>query len=131
MPSSPVDLAPLGLDHVQIAIPAGGEAVARAFFVDLLGMTEIAKPPALAGRGGLWLRAGTAELHLGVEADFRPARKAHPAFGVPDIDALAARLEAAGHTPAWDAAIAGRRRFFCADPHGNRLEFIAAAEPPR
>jgi catechol 2,3-dioxygenase-like lactoylglutathione lyase family enzyme len=118
--------AMLRLDHVQIAIPAGAEAACRRFYVEVLGMTELQKPPELAKRGGLWVRSGAAEIHLGVEADFRPARKAHPGIVVADIDALGARLEAAGHAPAWDEAIPGVRRFFAADPLGNRLEFIGS-----
>ncbi|EAR50529.1 glyoxalase family protein [Oceanicola granulosus HTCC2516] len=112
------------LDHLQIAIPAGGEPGARAFWTGPVGMRETPKPAALAGRGGLWLVAGEVELHLGVDPGFRPAAKAHPGFAVPDLDALAERLEAAGHPPRWDDAIAGRRRFFCDDPFGNRLEFL-------
>jgi catechol 2,3-dioxygenase-like lactoylglutathione lyase family enzyme len=120
--------AMLRLDHVQIAIPAGAEDACRRFYVGVLGMTELAKPPELARRGGLWVRSGEVEIHLGVEADFRPARKAHPGIVVADIDALAARLQAAGHAPAWDEAIPGLRRFFTADPLGNRLEFIGSDE---
>ena len=113
-------------DHVQLAIPAGAEAACRRFYVELLGMTELTKPPELAQRGGLWVRSGAVEIHLGVEADFRPARKAHPGILVADIDALGARLEAAGHAPRWDDAIPGVRRFFAADPLDNRLEFIGS-----
>ena len=116
----------LRLDHVQLAIPAGAEAACRAFYVGVLGMTELQKPPELANRGGLWVRSGDVEIHLGVEADFRPARKAHPGIVVADIEALAARLQAAGHATAWDEAIPGVRRFFAADPLGNRLEFIGS-----
>ena len=118
--------AMLRLDHVQLAIPAGAEAACRAFYVGVLGMTELQKPPELAKRGGLWVRSGDVEIHLGVEADFRPARKAHPGIVVADVDALAARLAAAGHVAAWDEAIPGMRRFFAADPLGNRLEFIGS-----
>jgi catechol 2,3-dioxygenase-like lactoylglutathione lyase family enzyme len=118
----------LRLDHVQLAIPAGTEAACRAFYVGVLGMTELQKPPELAKRGGLWVRSGEVEIHLGVEADFRPARKAHPGIVVADIEALAARLSEAGHAPAWDEAIPGLRRFFTADPLGNRLEFIGSNE---
>ena len=120
------DATMLRLDHVQLAIPAGAEAACRAFYVGVLGMAELPKPPELAKRGGLWVRSGDVEIHLGVEADFRPARKAHPGIVVADIDALAARLAAAGHAPAWDEAIPDLRRFFAADPLGNRLEFIGS-----
>ncbi|WP_373355235.1 VOC family protein [Pseudoroseicyclus sp. CXY001] len=112
------------LDHVQIAIPEGGEALARGFWVALLGMEELAKPEALAGRGGLWLRAGEAELHLGVEAPFAPAKKAHPCFAVPDLGRLAAALEAAGRPVRPDDSIQGRRRIFTEDPFGNRVELM-------
>ena len=118
----------LRVDHVQIAIPPGAEAACRAFYVGVLGMTELAKPADLAGRGGLWLRSGEVEIHLGVEQDFRPARKAHPGIVVRDIDALGARVEAAGGAPTWDDAIPGVRRFFTADPLGNRLEFIGSSK---
>ena len=80
-----------------------------------------------AARGRLWVRSSAVELHLGVETDFRPARKAHPAIRVADIDALGSRLTAAGYPVTWDELIAGTRRFFTRDPLGNRREFIAAA----
>jgi catechol 2,3-dioxygenase-like lactoylglutathione lyase family enzyme len=117
----------LGIDHVQVAIPAGGEDAARAFYGSLLGMTEVQKPAALAGRGGCWLRSGAAVLHLGVEEPFSPARKAHPAFGVAQLDALCDSLSAAGHhcVPA-DGEIPGVRRFHTFDPFGNRIEFQQA-----
>jgi catechol 2,3-dioxygenase-like lactoylglutathione lyase family enzyme len=115
-----------GLHHVQVACPAGSEGDLRAFYGGVLGMTEVAKPEVLAARGGVWFRSGTAEIHCGVEAEFRPARKAHPGIVLADIDALAARLQAAGHAPLWDDAIPGVRRFFTADPLGNRLEFIGS-----
>ena len=92
----------------------------------LLGFTEVPKPPILAARGGLWLRADRVEVHLGVEEDFRPARKAHPAFLVAEFDGLAARLEAHGVTVTWDDAVPGVRRFFAAENLGNRLEFTQA-----
>ena len=118
--------AMLRLDHVQIANPAGAEGACRGFYVGVLGMAELEKPPELAKRGGIWVKSGAVEIHLGVEAEFRPARKAHPEIVVADIDALAARLAAAGHAPLWDDAIPGVRRFFAADPLGNRLEFIGS-----
>lgn len=115
----------LRLDHVQLAIPAGSEDSCRQFWGDLLGLVEIPKPKGLAGRGGLWFQLGEVELHLGVEADFRPAKKAHPAFIVRNIEDLAEGLTSAGYATRWDTSIADRRRFFTYDPFGNRLEFIA------
>lgn len=112
------------LHHVQLAIPPGTEPECRAFYCGVLGWEELAKPAALAQRGGLWLRAGEDDLHLGVEADFRPARKAHPAFTTAELDGLAARLTAAGAPVEWDEAIPGLRRFYTADAVGNRLEFM-------
>ncbi|MGW7486038.1 VOC family protein [Streptomyces sp. NPDC054786] len=113
-----------GLDHIQLAAPPGTEDALRAYYAGLLGMTEIPKPPALAARGGCWFEAGTARLHLGVEADFRPSKKAHPGLRVHGIDALAARLAAAGATVTWDDHLPGHRRFYAVDPVGNRLEFL-------
>jgi catechol 2,3-dioxygenase-like lactoylglutathione lyase family enzyme len=113
-----------GLDHVQLAIPAGGEDEARRFYGTLLDMTEVAKPAVLAARGGCWFTAGTAMLHLGVEQPFQPARKAHPAFIVTDLDALFELLTERGHpgTRA-DGELPGIRRFHVFDPFGNRIEF--------
>jgi catechol 2,3-dioxygenase-like lactoylglutathione lyase family enzyme len=116
-----------GFDHVQIAMPAGREDAARAFYAGLLGMSELPKPPALAVRGGCWLGSGRAVLHLGVEASFAPARKAHPALLVDDLDQLAATLTAAGcGCIAADGEIPGVRRFHTSDPFGNRVEFQQA-----
>ena len=112
------------LDHVQLAIPKGSEALCRAFYCDLLGWREVEKPPILAARGGLWLDIGEGQVHLGGEDDFRPARKAHPALLVEDLDALAQRLQNAGVTVTFDEAIPAVRRFYANDPVGNRLEFI-------
>lgn len=116
----------LGIDHVQVAIPAGSEEQCRAFYVRLVGLCELDKPPQLAERGGIWVQAGAQQLHCGVEKNFQPARKAHPAFLVRDLDALAQRLEAEGHAAMWDDANTAVRRFFTYDPFGNRLEFVAA-----
>jgi catechol 2,3-dioxygenase-like lactoylglutathione lyase family enzyme len=113
-----------GLHHVQLAIPVGSEAACRAFYVGVLGLAEVTKPPVLAARGGLWVRSGSLELHLGVEDDFRPARKAHPGILVADLDALAARLTAAGVPVRWDGDFPGHRRCYADDPVGNRLEFL-------
>jgi catechol 2,3-dioxygenase-like lactoylglutathione lyase family enzyme len=115
-----------GLHHVQLAVPPGSEEQCRAFWGDLLGMTELAKPAVLAARGGCWFTGGGLEIHLGVEADFSPARKAHPGILIADLPALAARLEAAGADVSWDDALSGYDRFHSHDPFGNRLEFLAA-----
>jgi catechol 2,3-dioxygenase-like lactoylglutathione lyase family enzyme len=112
------------IHHVQLACPAGTEDRQRAFFSGVLGLTEIDKPQALARRGGCWFRGYGIELHLGVEADFRPARKAHPGLLVQDIDAWAARLAAAGYPVTFDEDFPGMRRFYSEDPNGNRLEFL-------
>ncbi|ALO09101.1 Lactoylglutathione lyase-related lyase [Streptomyces venezuelae] len=114
----------LGLHHVQLSLPPGEEEVCRRFYVDVLGMTEIRKPPVLAARGGLWVRSDALEIHLGVEEDFRPARKGHPGILVADLDGLAARLTALGTEVTWDDNFPGHRRFYVADCHGNRLEFL-------
>lgn len=116
------------LHHVQVTIPAGGEDLARAFYVDALGMTEIQKPPVLAARGGLWVRADRLEIHIGVEGDFRAARKAHPGIRVVGLDGLAERLIDKGVEVDWDGNFPGHRRFYAYDPHGNRLEFIERDE---
>lgn len=112
------------LDHVQIAIPAGGEGLARAFFGDLLGLAEIPKPEEMHGRGGCWFQLGDRQLHIGVDPDFRPAKKAHIAIAVPDLHALRIRLSDAGHQIAEEMPLGGRERFFSSDPFGNRMEFI-------
>ena len=115
-----------GIDHVQVAAPAGCEAEARAFYGALLGLEELPKPQPLAARGGCWFRAGAQELHVGVEEPFTPARKAHPSFVVSDLDGLAARLTGEGIEVTWDDEIPGTKRFYAADPFGNRLEFREA-----
>jgi catechol 2,3-dioxygenase-like lactoylglutathione lyase family enzyme len=115
----------LTLDHVQLAMPAGREDDARSFYVGLLGMTEKAKPEPFAARGGVWFSSGSARLHLGIEAPFAAARKAHPAFLVTEIDGLAMTLRAAKARVEWDAMIPGLRRFYSDDPFGNRIEFVA------
>ncbi|WP_317447874.1 VOC family protein [Streptomyces collinus] len=112
------------LDHVQLAAPPGTEDALRAYYTGALGMTEIPKPPALAPRGGCWFRAGAVQLHVGIEQDFRPARKAHPGLRVTGIDGLAARLTAHGAPVTWDDDLPGHRRFYSEDPVGNRLEFL-------
>ena len=116
-----------GLDHVQLAMPRGGEDRARAYFAGLLGLEEVEKPPALAGRGGVWFALPDGrQLHLGVEEPFRPSAKAHPAFGCGDLDALARRLAEGGYAVRWAGELAPRRRFYEEDPFGNRVEFIGS-----
>ena len=114
------------IDHVQLAMPAGEEERARAFYATLLGMIEIPKPPELAKRGGCWFQSGSVQVHLGVETDFRPARKAHPALRCRDYDALIVRLRAAGVEVVEDSTIPGIRRCHIADPFGNRIELISS-----
>ncbi len=118
----------VGLDHVQIAIPVRGEEAARRFYGDLLGLIEVAKPEPLAARGGCWFVGEALALHLGAEADFRPARKAHVGFLVEDLAGLRRALEAAGVTTRDDEASIGVRRFYADDPFGNRLELIDARD---
>lgn len=121
----------VALDHVQVAMPPGEEDKARAFYVGVLGMRELAKPAALAARGGCWFAGGdgaSVQIHCGVEQDFRPAQKAHPAVLVVGVDELARRIEKGGGTVKWNDDLEGLRRFFCDDPFGNRLEFIGSLE---
>ena len=115
------------IHHVQLACPAGSEEASRAYYVGLLGLAELAKPPVLATRGGCWFAGHGIELHLGVETPFAPARKAHPALGRPDLDTLAARLTAAGYPVIWGTdEVPGMVRFHTEDCHGNRIEFVEA-----
>jgi catechol 2,3-dioxygenase-like lactoylglutathione lyase family enzyme len=112
------------LHHVQLSIPIGGEADSRIFWGEAMGMTELDKPPVLAARGGCWFRAGELEIHLGVEKDFAPARKAHPAILVTDLMAFAKHLDEQGIAVTWDEDFPGFDRFYAHDPFGNRLEFL-------
>ena len=112
------------IDHVQLAMPEGEEDRARVFYVGLLGMMEVPKPPELAKRGGCWFACGTVQIHLGVESDFRSARKAHPALRCVDYYALIAELKGAGVAVTEDDSIPGVRRCHIADPFGNRIELI-------
>ena len=116
-----------GLDHVQVAAPPGCEAEARGFYGRLLDLPELQKPPALAARGGAWFACGAQQLHVGVERDFAPAAKAHPALAVASpaaLDALAERLTLAGAPVHWDDALPDMGRFYTEDPWGNRLELV-------
>ena len=123
------DLAFSGLHHVQLAIPPGTEPRCREFWLGILGFVELDKPLALAARGGCWFRSGGLEIHLGVESDFAPSRKAHPGILVVGIDSVASRLTSSGVEIAWDDGFPGMRRFYASDPFGNRLEFLEPAKP--
>lgn len=113
------------LHHVQVSCPPGGEAAARRFYGDTLGLPEVAKPPVLAARGGVWFRDERVEIHVGVEDPFAPALKAHPALLVDDLDAVARAVEAAGYIVTWDDNFPGYRRIYTRDGHGNRVELLA------
>ncbi len=112
------------VDHVQMAMPTGGEAKATAFYEGILGVPRIAKPLHLASRGGCWFESETVKIHLGVEQDFRPARKAHPGLLVEDLARLTAELERAGHPVNSDLPLEGYERVYVDDPFGNRLELL-------
>jgi catechol 2,3-dioxygenase-like lactoylglutathione lyase family enzyme len=116
------------LDHIQLAMPPGREAEARDFYQELLGIPEVRKPANLAKRGGCWFECGALKVHLGVEGDFRPARKAHPAFIVDDLAALSAKLSKAGYPVRADEPLKGYRRVYVDDPFGNRIELMQPDE---
>ena len=115
-----------GLDHVQLAMPVGQEDRAREFYSGVLGLTEQPKPPNLVGRGGVWFVGGSLKLHLGVETEFQPAKKAHPALLVRDIEVAASECAAAGHPTITDEPIEGFKRVYVYDPFGNRMELLEA-----
>lgn len=112
------------IHHVQLACPPGSESALREFYVGVLALDEVEKPPGLAARGGCWFKGHDIELHIGVEQDFRPARKAHPGLLVAGLDAWADRLRNAGYPVRFDDEFPGMRRFYSQDPNGNRLEFL-------
>jgi catechol 2,3-dioxygenase-like lactoylglutathione lyase family enzyme len=112
------------LDHVQLAMPAGREPEARAFYQEILGIPEVPKPLSLNERGGCWFIQGDLKIHLGIDPDFHPARKAHPALIVDDLTALKAVLTAAGHPFRVDDELAGYHRIYVDDPFGNRIELM-------
>jgi catechol 2,3-dioxygenase-like lactoylglutathione lyase family enzyme len=114
----------VGIDHVQLAMPKGGEERARGFYVGVLGMTEQLKPPELAARGGAWFQDGAIQLHLGVDAEFRPAQRAHPALLVTRLAEYVARARAQGCRVVDDDPLPGFERIFLYDPFGNRLELM-------
>ncbi len=117
------------LDHVQVAAPPGCEEAARAFYGGLLGLPEVGKPEPMPASGGAWIALGAQQLHVGDEEPVAPAAKAHPGLSVAEaeLDAIAARLEAAGAPVSWDDRLPGVRRFYTADPFGNRLELLAGS----
>lgn len=114
------------IDHVQLAMPAGGEDTARRFYADVLGMTELPKPHELAKRGGCWFESGNVQIHLGVENYFRPAKKAHPALRCTNYAGLLAHLRSAGILVHEVDDVPGVRRCHIHDPFGNRIELISA-----
>ncbi|MBB2985759.1 glyoxalase [Terracoccus luteus] len=120
----------MSLHHVQLSGPPGCEDDARAFWVGFLGLVEVPKPEALRARGGAWFRAeGCLEVHVGIEADFRPAAKAHPGIAVVDVEALSRAVADAGRPVTWDENVPELRRFHTTDPMGNRLEFQQRSAP--
>ncbi len=118
----------IALDHVQLAMPPGEEARARHFYGELLGLAEVAKPEPLAARGGCWFEGEGLAVHLGVQRDFAPSRKAHLCFQVDDLEAARQTLLRGGVPITPDESVTGVRRFYAADPFGNRLEFLQAGD---
>lgn len=116
----------LAIDHVQVAAPPGCEERARAFYAGALGLTEVPKPAEIAARGGCWFERGDVRVHVGVEPEFRPARKAHTAFRVADLDATVRRCRERGYAPTEIESRGGERRSYVDDPFGNRIELIGA-----
>jgi len=112
------------IEHVQLTMPHGGDDRARAFYGDVLALREIPKPAALRGNGGLWFVAGSIEVHLLAEEPRHPSHAAHPGFRVTGLSALAERCQKAGYPPQFDTRYPGRRRFYVADPFGNRIELF-------
>ena len=117
-------MAVVRLDHVQLAMPAGGEAQAIEFYEGLLGIQHVAKPPHLARRGGCWFESGDVKVHLGVDPTFEPATKAHPALIVDDVRRLAESISGAGHRVVDDEPLEGYDRVYAYDPFGNRIELM-------
>ncbi|MGB2669786.1 MAG: VOC family protein [Candidatus Acidiferrum sp.] len=117
------------IDHIQTAAPTGCEAAAREFYGSLLGLREIEKPLSLRARGGCWFQCGEQQLHVGVESNFQPAKKAHPAFAVSDLAKLRESLLAHAAKITEDDSLPGSRRFYAEDPWGNRVEFLELTTP--
>ncbi|WP_018924280.1 VOC family protein [Salsuginibacillus kocurii] len=114
----------IGVDHIQLAAPRGGEEKARKFWSEVLGCPEIEKPPALKGRGGAWFQVGAEQVHVGIEEGFKAAKKAHPAFQVQEIEEVVRALEQANIPCERDDSLPRAKRFYTEDPFGNRLEFL-------
>lgn len=127
LPGTTDDRLVHGLHHIQLAMPKGEEAAARGFYCDVLGFDEVEKPDHLKPRGGCWFESGNVVFHLGVDSDFRSAKKAHPAFVVRSLAELKTRLESANYQIVYDTQIFGYNRFYSNDPFGNRLEFLEPA----
>ena len=123
MPTA-LDFKIIALDHVQLAMPPKREADAERFYAGLLGFERVPKPPPLAVKGGCWFRVAGVQIHLGVEQDFRPAKKAHPALIVAGLDALCGKLQACGVAVRFNEELPGVRRCFVDDPFGNLIELI-------
>ena len=119
----------IALDHLQLAMPRGEEQKAEDFYVTVLGFERVEKPPHLAARGGCWFRSHSVNLHLGVDDDFVPARKAHPGFVVDNLRSVVRRLEAAGADIVRDMQLEGFERIYTSDPFGNRLELMELTNP--
>ena len=117
----------VGIDHIQLAMPAGQEDEARRFYAGLLGLTEVAKPSHLIGRGGAWFENANVRIHLGVDADFRPAKKAHPGLVVSDLNGLVNILKTAGYQVSDGDAREEYQHAYAEDPFGNRIELIQEA----
>ena len=112
------------IDHIQLAAPKGSEDIVRKFFQDTLGLDEVEKPESLKKRGGLWFQFGNHQIHIGIEEPFYPAKKAHPAFAIENLEALKQHLLTNGIDVTDDDRIPGVKRFFISDPFGNRMEFL-------
>ena len=119
----------LNLDHLQVAIPTGGEEAARSFYIGILGFSEQSKPASMAGRNSIWLTAGPVNLHLGIEADFHTAKRAHPAFTVNNLDEIVSACERAGLVTKPDTPVGNFRRTHVFDPFGNRIELMESTIP--
>ena len=119
----------LSIDHVQIAIPLDGQDRARAFYSEVLGLREVQKPGVMAERKSIWFAGGSVNLHLGIEGDFHPAKRAHPALVVEGLDEILASCERAGVTVKPDVSFNNFRRVHVFDPFGNRLELMEQIRP--